>query len=83
VFVAAWVGDRLVHVASRGRTGHPSVFLALVVGSAVLVLLFAIPYIGWLVRLIAVLVGFGALWVTVWSAIAARHATAPVPQTPA
>jgi hypothetical protein len=82
VFVAASAGNRLIHVASRGRTAQPSVFLALAVGSVLLVLLFAIPYIGWLFRLVAVLVGFGALWVTVWSAVAARPATASLPGAP-
>jgi cytoskeletal protein CcmA (bactofilin family) len=82
VFVAAWMGDRLVHAASRGRPAHPSVFLALAVGSVLLVLLFAIPYIGWLFRLVAVLAGFGALWMTVWSAVAGRPATASPPVAP-
>jgi len=82
VFVAAWMGDRLVHAASSGRTARPSAFLALAVGSVLLVLLFAIPYIGWLFRLVAVLVGFGALWATVWSAVAARPATASLPGAP-
>jgi hypothetical protein len=83
IFVAAWLGNRIILLASRGRTAHPSVYLALVVGSVILVLLFAIPYVGWLVRLVTVLVGFGAFWVVVWSAVAGRPSLTSLPQAPA
>lgn len=82
VFVAAWLGDRTFQLAARRPAAHAPVYAALVVGSIIMVLLFAIPYVGWLVRLVAVLAGFGALWVTVWSAVAARPATRSLPQTP-
>lgn len=72
VFVAAWVGHVILSRA-RHRAGPPlSSMWAVVVGAIVLILLFAIPYAGWTLRMVAVLVGFGALWFTVWSAAASR-----------
>ncbi len=76
VFVSAWLGDAVLRVA-RPRSGQtPSVYWALVVGTAALILLFAIPLIGWVVRLLAVLAGFGALWAVTWRAIASSRTTA-------
>jgi hypothetical protein len=58
----------------------------MVVGTLVLVVLFAIPYAGWAFRAVAVLVGFGALWFTVWSAASSRSRAplaSPAPSPPA
>lgn len=74
VFVAAWLGAQIVKRVRRGAGSGPSAIWALVVGAIVLVLLFAIPFAGWAIRLIAVLTGFGALWVTMWHSAKSRPA---------
>lgn len=63
VIPATWLGDRLLGALTRAR---PSPYLALLVGTLLLVILVALPFVGWLVRLLALLVGFGALWASVW-----------------
>jgi hypothetical protein len=84
VFVAGWLGDQIMRWSRRGREGFRARFVPLVIGTVVLVLLFAIPYAGWAVRLVAVLAGFGALWMTVWRAAMSRPAPVEVlpPATP-
>lgn len=78
VFVVAWLGHRILALARRGREVTPSVYWSLVLGSIVLVALFAIPYVGWVIRLVTMLVGFGALWFTIWTALSSHPATPQV-----
>lgn len=73
VFTAGWLGDQILRW-SRGGESFRARFLPLVIGTVVLVLLFAIPYAGWAFRLVAVFVGFGALWTTLWRAAMSRPA---------
>jgi hypothetical protein len=54
------------------------VYWSLVLGAIVLVMLFAIPYVGCAIRLAAMLVGFGALWFTIWAAMTSHPATPQV-----
>ncbi len=76
IFVAAWLGHPLLWRVRR-RVGRPPAPLwGVVVGTIVLIVLFAIPYAGWALRLAAVLAGFGALWIRVWSAASSRPPTA-------
>jgi len=66
IFTAVWFGGWIIHGWVR-RPGHPpSPYLALTLGVVGLALLFAIPWVGWVLRVCAVLVGFGAFWATVW-----------------
>ncbi len=74
VFVAAWLGDQIVRWPRRGGEGFGSRAVPLAIGTIVLALLFAIPYAGWAVRLAAILLGFGALWMTVWRTAMSRPA---------
>lgn len=67
VFVSAWLGDRIVQRLNRGRKPL-SPYLTLALGVVALIVLVSIPFIGWLVRLLAVLTGFGAVWAAVWGA---------------
>ncbi len=75
VFVASWLGSSILRAVRRGTETPPSTVWSLVLGTVILVLLFAIPYGGWAVHFVAILVGFGALWLTVWEA--AAHAPGP------
>lgn len=56
--VAVWVGGRLLGLAGRPAA---SPYAALAVGILVLYLLFEIPYAGWLVWLVAMWLGLGAM----------------------
>jgi hypothetical protein len=67
VFVSAWLGDRILR--ARRRAAAPvSPYLGMTLGVVALAILLAVPFAGWIVRLVAVLTGFGALWATVWRA---------------
>lgn len=75
VFVAAWLGQAILTRVRRGSGGGPTFYWALLVGSILLVMLFAVPFVGWAIRLAAVFSGFGALWVILWAGVTARPAT--------
>ncbi len=72
IFVAGWVGALILRVVGRGITRTPPAYSSVVVGTLVLVLLFAIPYGGWAIRLVTILVGFGALWLAIWRTVTSR-----------
>lgn len=76
VFVAGWLGDQIVRWPRRGGGGFWTRSVPLVIGTVILALLLAIPIAGWAVRLVAVLTGFGALWLTVWRAAMSRPGSA-------
>jgi hypothetical protein len=76
VFVAGWVGYAILFGLRRAPGRGPSLFWSLLVGAIVLMILFAIPYVGWAVRLVMLFAGFGALWVTVWAAGTSRPTAA-------
>jgi len=84
VFVAAWLGYAILSGAGRRSGRGPSAYWSVVVGVIVLVALFAIPYAGWLIRLLAAFSGFGALWLTLWGAATSRSVApqAPSPAAP-
>jgi hypothetical protein len=73
LFVAAWLGQGIL--TRIGRERPPSARWSLVVGALVLVIVFAVPFAGWMIRLLAVCSGFGALWVILWAGVTSR----PVP----
>ncbi len=81
IFVSAWLGDTILRAAQRAAGRAPSMYWALVAGTVALVILFAVPLVGWVVRLLAVLVGFGALWATVWRAAASARMSTPAGAT--
>jgi len=66
IFVSAWLGNAL----GRGlrREGRISPYVGVIVGTIVLVILVGLPFVGWIFRLIALCVGFGALWAAIWGA---------------
>jgi cytoskeletal protein CcmA (bactofilin family) len=74
--VAVWLGGRLLSPFG-GRT--PSPYLAIVLGVLILRLLFLIPYVGWLVWLVAVWLGLGAMILATRSRLQQRQ---PQPATP-
>lgn len=70
LFTATWLGERVLGAIRRGTP--TSTYWALVAGVTVLVILYAIPFVGWLFRLLAVLSGLGAIWLALWRATRAR-----------
>lgn len=82
VFVAAWLGQRVLQRMRRRGGEVPSIYWSVAVGAIALAVLFAVPFAGWVIRLVAMLAGFGALWATLWRAVAARPST-PGPHSPA
>src|SRR3989454_464345 len=74
--VATWLGERVLRAVRGGSA--PSVSWTLVVGVTILVILYAVPVLGWLVRLVAVMTGLGAIWLGVW-----RSTRSPAPLAPA
>ena len=82
VFVAAWLGHWVLQRMRRPGGEGPSIYWSVAAGSIALAVLFAVPFAGWVIRLIAILAGFGALWATVWRALAARP-SAPDTLSPA
>lgn len=77
IFTAAWLGERIVPPRREPGQSPPSPYLIMVVGVVAVAVLMAIPIVGWIVRLAAILVGFGALWAKIWAARDAPPATAP------
>ena len=67
-FVAAGLGRVLLVPIGRGKDLSSSLHLTVAVGTVILALLFALPY-GGVVRLLAMLSGWGAVCVTVWRSI--------------
>jgi len=66
VFTGRRIGEELLRRALRTSTVSP--YAATAVGVLGLVVLFALPWVGWIVRLGAVLLGFGAIWVAAYGA---------------
>jgi hypothetical protein len=66
-FVAAALGRVLLVPIGRGKDLSTSLHLTVAVGTLILALLFALPF-GWVVRLLAMMSGWGAVCVTVWRA---------------
>ena len=65
VFVAAWLGDFFVRPLARRA---PSLYVAQTIGTVILVAIVALPVAGMIIRLLALLLGFGALWSALWAA---------------
>lgn len=79
IFTAAWLGESITGGWQRKATRATSPYLIVTAGVLVLVILFALPWLGWIFRFLAMLVGFGAFWATLWNA---RHQSpAPAAQT--
>ena len=66
VFTGRRIGEGLLRRALRAPSVSP--YAATAVGVLLLVVLFALPWVGWIVRLGAVLVGFGAIWLAAYRA---------------
>jgi len=67
-FVAAALGKVLLVPVGRGKDLSKSLHLTVAVGTVILVLLFALPF-GWVVRLVAMMSGWGAVCIAVWRSI--------------
>src|SRR5437879_5767070 len=65
MFVAAAIGRVLLSPIGRRKVRPVSTHLTVGIGTVILALLFAIPF-GWLVRLAAMVLGAGALGLTLW-----------------
>jgi hypothetical protein len=81
VFVAAWVGHQALRRMRHPSGEVPSIYWSVAAGAVALAVLFAVPFAGWIIRLVAILAGFGSLWVAVWRA--AARPVAPGPLSPA
>lgn len=75
--VSFWVGKQLLEkTAPQTRNLH---IWALVLGVALYAIVRAIPFIGWLIGLIATLIGLGAMWYTYQSRKAPTPEVVPAP----
>ncbi len=73
IFPAMWLGEWVMRRLGRSGT-PPSPYLAMTVGVILFAIVLAVPFIGWLLRLVALLAGFGALWAAVWVTRTMRQA---------
>lgn len=64
-FVATAIGRVLLAPIGRGKVRPMSIHLTVGVGTVILAVLFAVPF-GWVVRLLAMVTGLGALALTAW-----------------
>jgi len=64
VFVSAWLGGAIGRRLGQGL----SPYVGITVGVIALVILVSLPFVGWIFRLLALCVGFGALWAAIWRA---------------
>jgi hypothetical protein len=60
----AWLGGKLLLDKFNPALAEKK-FVPLIVGVVILAILMAIPYVGWIFSLLAVLAGLGAIWM--WS----------------
>lgn len=67
-FVAAGLGKMLLVPIGREKDLSTSLRLTVAVGTVILVLLFALP-LGWVVRLLAMISGWGAVCLTLWRSV--------------
>ncbi len=73
IFPAMWLGNWILRSLGRAAA-PPSPYLAMTVGVVLFVIVVTVPFVGWLLRLVALLAGFGALWAAVWATRAMRQA---------
>ena len=71
IFPALWLGNLILRPLWRAA---PPAYLAMTIGVILFAAVVAIPFAGWLIRLVAMLVGFGALWAALWAARVPRPA---------
>jgi hypothetical protein len=78
IFAAGWLGAAIVRRAAPETP--PAPFGEMAVGVLLLSILFLVPGVGWLVRAIAAVAGFGALWWVLYRrAVPPRESGAGVP----
>ncbi len=77
IFTAVALGEWIIRGWQRGPARTASPHLVVTVGTLGLAVLFAIPWVGWVIRFLAVLAGFGAFWATVWTTRRSGQLTAP------
>ncbi len=77
IFTAVALGEYIIRGWQWGPARRASPYFVVTVGTVGLALLFAIPWLGWIVRFLAVLVGFGAFWATMWATRRSAQLTAP------
>ena len=63
--VGLWLGERLLALAGRAPSGAPG-YGSLALGILAIALLGLVPYLGWLVRILVLLAGLGALSLALW-----------------
>jgi hypothetical protein len=74
--VVAWLGGKLILARVAPELAEHKVW-PLVVGVVILAILIAVPFVGWLFKLAAMLLGLGALWIWGRELWQARKAVAP------
>lgn len=62
VLSATFLGERILILLTKKKTGVIHLLLALLLGSFIFVLLTCIPYVAWLFYLLAFFLGMGVLW---------------------
>jgi cytoskeletal protein CcmA (bactofilin family) len=67
VFTAAWIGDWVMDRLQPGKA-NGSPYVEMLIGVLIVAVLISLPFVGWVFRTVAVLVGFGALWAQIWAA---------------
>jgi cytoskeletal protein CcmA (bactofilin family) len=68
--VAVWMGQRILGLLGRS---DPSPYLSMFLGLVILHLLFVLPWVGWLFRLLCIFIGFGAIVMGIRSYVQGRR----------
>jgi cytoskeletal protein CcmA (bactofilin family) len=71
--VVAWLGGKLLLARIKPELAEHKVW-PLVVGAVIVALLMALPFVGWLLKILAMFLGLGALWIWGRDAWQARKA---------
>jgi hypothetical protein len=64
ISISVWIGRKVMGVLAGRRIF--SFFWPLVIGVVIIGLVGLIPFLGWLFRILCLLVGLGALWLALW-----------------
>jgi cytoskeletal protein CcmA (bactofilin family) len=72
--IVAWLSGKLILARIKPELADHKVW-PLVIGTVILALLVALPYIGWLFGVLVMFIGLGALWIWVRDLMQARKAT--------
>lgn len=74
VYAGTAMGRWILSAARKGK--EPHIILSMLLGTFIALVLFRIPYVGWVFRIGAFIFGFGALLISLWLEIKPRTAAA-------